>query len=113
MYTGQFVYCGHHVTLSIGDVLPLRRILEGTVICNVENHTVDGGAPPPGTTPSSSAATPTTASGQGASTTKGRPQQATVRTTTLGTLQCSSSFKGSDPFLAKATRTISSMLDNL
>jgi len=36
-----------------------------------------------------------------------------ARPMTLGTLQCPSSFDGSDPFLAKATRTISSMSDDL
>ena len=35
------------------------------------------------------------------------------RPTTLGTLQCPSSLDGSDPFSAKATLTISSMLDDL
>ena len=38
MYTGQYVYCGRHATLSIGDVLPHHRILEDAVICNVEHH---------------------------------------------------------------------------
>jgi len=32
---------------------------------------------------------------------------------TLGTLQCPSSFDGSNPFSAKATHTISSTLDDL
>ena len=36
-----------------------------------------------------------------------------VRPTTLGTLQCPSSFNGSGPFKAKETHTISSMLDDL
>ena len=31
----------------------------------------------------------------------------------LGTFWCPSSFNGGDPFSAKATHTISSMLDNL
>jgi large subunit ribosomal protein L8e len=41
MYTGQFVYCGRCATLSIGNVLPLRGIPEGAVVCNVEHHVGD------------------------------------------------------------------------
>ena len=37
-------YYGRRATLSIGDVLPLNRILEGTVICNIEHHVGDYGA---------------------------------------------------------------------
>jgi large subunit ribosomal protein L8e len=43
MYTGQFVYCGRRATLSIGNVLPLRGIPEGAVVCNVEHHVGDRG----------------------------------------------------------------------
>ena len=46
MYTGQFTYCGHHVTLPIGDALPLCRTFEGAIICNVEHHVSDCGALP-------------------------------------------------------------------
>ena len=73
-------------------------------------------APPPGhpgTMPSSSAATLTTAFGRGAPPAEGRPQRTTARPTTLGTLQCPSSFDGSDPVSTKATHTISSTLDDL
>ena len=62
MYTGQFVYYGRRIMLSIGDALSLRRIFEGAIICNVKHHVNDYGAPPPGhpgTTPPSSTATPT------------------------------------------------------
>ena len=38
MYTGQYVYCGRRATLSTGDVLPRRRILEDAVVSNVEHH---------------------------------------------------------------------------
>ncbi|XP_066361170.1 large ribosomal subunit protein uL2-like [Miscanthus floridulus] len=31
---GQLIYCGHRAMLSIGDIPPLRRILEGTIIYN-------------------------------------------------------------------------------
>ena len=115
-YTGQFVYSGRRTTLSIGDVPSLRRILEGAVICNIEHHTGDCGAPPPGhpgTTPSSSATTPRTASGRGMPAAEGKPPRTTARPTTLGTFRCPSSFNGGNPFSAKATRTISSTLDNL
>ena len=116
MYTGQFIYCHCRTMLSIGDVLPLCRILEGPVISNVEHHTGDYGAPPPGhlgTTLSSSTTTPTTTSGWGAPPAEARPQHTTPKPTMFGTLQRSSSFDDSDPFSAKATHTISSMLDDL
>ena len=41
---GQFINCGCRATLSIGNVPPLRRILEGAVICNVEHHAGNCGA---------------------------------------------------------------------
>ena len=37
-------YYGRRATLSIGDVLPLQRILEGVVVCNVEHHIGEHGA---------------------------------------------------------------------
>ncbi|KAG2308599.1 hypothetical protein Bca52824_028347 [Brassica carinata] len=43
MYTGQFLYCGKKATLVIGNVLPLRSIPEGAVVCNVEHHVGDRG----------------------------------------------------------------------
>ncbi|XP_062213140.1 large ribosomal subunit protein uL2-like [Phragmites australis] len=44
MYTGQFLYCGRRANLSIGNVLPLANLPEGTVVCNVEQHVGDRGA---------------------------------------------------------------------
>lgn len=44
MYTGQLLYCGRRATLSIGNVLPLGSLPEGTVVCNVEQHVGDRGA---------------------------------------------------------------------
>ncbi|KAG2315441.1 hypothetical protein Bca52824_018563 [Brassica carinata] len=41
MYTGQFLYCGKKATLVVGNVLPLRSIPEGAVVCNVEHHVGD------------------------------------------------------------------------
>ncbi|CAN6869838.1 unnamed protein product [Brassica oleracea var. botrytis] len=43
MYTGQFLYCGKKATLVVGNVLPLRAIPEGAVVCNVEHHVGDRG----------------------------------------------------------------------
>jgi len=44
MYTGQFVYCGKKANLTVGNVLPLRSIPEGAVVCNVEQHVGDRGS---------------------------------------------------------------------
>ncbi|EPZ33659.1 ribosomal protein L2 [Rozella allomycis CSF55] len=44
MYTGQFVYCGKKASLTVGNVLPLASMPEGTVICNVEEKAGDRGA---------------------------------------------------------------------
>jgi len=42
-YTGQYVYCGQKAKVSVGNVLPLNQITEGTVVCNVEEHVGDRG----------------------------------------------------------------------
>jgi len=44
MYTGQFVYCGKKAGLSVGNVLPLASLPEGSIICNVEEKVGDRGA---------------------------------------------------------------------
>jgi large subunit ribosomal protein L8e len=44
IYTGQFVYCGKKATLSIGNVIPLGQMPEGTVVCNVEEKKGDRGS---------------------------------------------------------------------
>jgi large subunit ribosomal protein L8e len=44
MYTGQFIYAGKHAALTVGNVLPLGSIPEGTVISNVEEKPGDRGA---------------------------------------------------------------------
>ena len=36
MYTGQFVYCGAKAALTVGNVLPLQVLPEGTIVCNIE-----------------------------------------------------------------------------
>lgn len=44
MYTGQFVYCGKKATLTVGNILPLSSMPEGTIVCNVEEKAGDRGA---------------------------------------------------------------------
>jgi len=44
MYTGQFIYTGKHATLTVGNVLPLGSLPEGTVVTNVEEKIGDRGA---------------------------------------------------------------------
>lgn len=43
LYTGQYIYCGTKAKMTIGNTLPLRKLPEGTVICNVERHVGDRG----------------------------------------------------------------------
>lgn len=42
--TGAFVFCGKKATLSVGNVLPLSQLPEGTIVCNVEEQPGDRGA---------------------------------------------------------------------
>jgi len=43
MYTGQLVFCGSDAKLAVGNVLPLSKLPEGTVVCNVEGKLGDRG----------------------------------------------------------------------
>lgn len=43
MYTGQFIYAGKNATLTVGNVLPLGSVPEGTVVTNVEEKSGDRG----------------------------------------------------------------------
>ena len=43
MFSGQFVYCGSKAALKIGNVLPLGKMPEGTVVCNAESRPGDRG----------------------------------------------------------------------
>jgi len=43
MYTGQFIYCGRKATLTVGNVLPIGSMPEGTIVCNVEAKVGDRG----------------------------------------------------------------------
>jgi len=42
--TGTFVYCGKKAGLAVGNVLPVSRLPEGTIVCNVEEQPGDRGA---------------------------------------------------------------------
>jgi len=44
MYTGQFIYCGSIASLSIGNILPVSCLPEGTIISNVEGKQGDRGS---------------------------------------------------------------------
>ena len=44
MYTGQLVFCGSDAKLAVGNVLPLSKLPEGTVVCNVEGKLGDRGS---------------------------------------------------------------------
>jgi large subunit ribosomal protein L8e len=44
LHTGQFVYCGKKAALSVGNVLPVAQLPEGTIIFNVEEKAGDRGA---------------------------------------------------------------------
>lgn len=44
MHTGAFVYCGKKAALTVGNVLPVSQLPEGTIICNVESKVGDRGA---------------------------------------------------------------------
>jgi len=43
MYTGQFIYCGKKAALTIGNVMPVGAMPEGTIICQIEQKTGDRG----------------------------------------------------------------------
>jgi len=43
LYSGQFVYCGKKAKLTIGNVLPIKTMPEGTIVSNVESKPGDRG----------------------------------------------------------------------
>lgn len=43
MYTGQFIYAGKKAALTVGNILPLGEMPEGTVVSNVEEKIGDRG----------------------------------------------------------------------
>jgi len=44
MYTGQFVYAGIKASLSVGNILPVNAMPEGTIVSNCEAKTGDRGS---------------------------------------------------------------------
>jgi len=44
MYTGQFIYAGKKAALTVGNILPIGGMPEGTIICNLESKTGDRGS---------------------------------------------------------------------
>lgn len=44
LHTGQFIYCGKKAKLTVGNVLPVGQMPEGTIIFNVESKTGDRGS---------------------------------------------------------------------
>jgi len=43
-YTGQFIYAGKKAALTVGNVMPVGAMPEGTIVCNVEEKVGDRGA---------------------------------------------------------------------
>mmetsp|Transcript_23618 Transcript_23618/g.73901 ORF Transcript_23618/g.73901 Transcript_23618/m.73901 type:complete len:258 (+) Transcript_23618:134-907(+) len=43
LYEGMFVYCGAKAALTVGNVIPLYAVPEGTVVCNIEARPGDRG----------------------------------------------------------------------
>mmetsp|Transcript_19244 Transcript_19244/g.19239 ORF Transcript_19244/g.19239 Transcript_19244/m.19239 type:complete len:259 (-) Transcript_19244:37-813(-) len=43
MYSGQYIYCGQDAQLTVGNVLPLSQMPEGTEVCNLEGRYGDRG----------------------------------------------------------------------
>merc|ERR1711904_391403 len=43
MYTGQFVFCGKKAALHMGNTVPLHRVPDGCVVCNLEAKIGDRG----------------------------------------------------------------------
>ena len=43
MYSGQYIYCGAKARIAVGNVLPVNKIPEGTIISNVEQYQGDSG----------------------------------------------------------------------
>ena len=44
VYTGQFVYCGSSAQLAVGNVLPVAKMPEGTIVSTLEAKSGDRGA---------------------------------------------------------------------
>jgi len=44
MYTGMFVYAGKKAALTIGNIMPVNMMPEGTIVCNIEAKYGDRGS---------------------------------------------------------------------
>ncbi|RKO87687.1 translation protein SH3-like domain-containing protein [Blyttiomyces helicus] len=44
LFTGMFLYAGKKAALTIGNILPLGSMPEGTIVCNIESKVGDRGA---------------------------------------------------------------------
>ncbi|EGG18390.1 60S ribosomal protein L8 [Cavenderia fasciculata] len=44
MYTGQYLFAGKKASLTIGNILPVGKMPEGTIVCNLEEKMGDCGA---------------------------------------------------------------------
>jgi len=42
-HTGQFIFCGKNASLTVGNVLPLGQMPEGTIVCSLEAKIGDRG----------------------------------------------------------------------
>jgi large subunit ribosomal protein L8e len=42
--TGTFVYAGKKASIAVGNILPVSRLPEGTIVCNVEEQPGDRGS---------------------------------------------------------------------
>lgn len=43
LYKGQHIFCGRKAHITVGNVLPLRSIPEGSLVCNIEQYMGDRG----------------------------------------------------------------------
>jgi len=43
LYTGQYIYCGKKASITVGNVLPVGQMPEGTVVCQLEEKHGDRG----------------------------------------------------------------------
>merc|ERR1712117_425326 len=43
MYTGQLIYCGKKAQLTVGNVMPVGQMPEGTIVSSLEEKTGGGG----------------------------------------------------------------------
>merc|ERR1711957_709524 len=44
LYTGQHVFCGKKAQIAVGNVLPLKNMPEGSLVCDVEQYKGDRGS---------------------------------------------------------------------